>query len=200
MAKRAIDVSVSALAMFFAAPLLLLIALAIRLHDGGPVFFGHRRLGMGGAEFICWKFRTMAVNSDQLLADYLASDESARREWEACRKLKNDPRVTPVGRLLRATSLDEIPQLWNVLRGTMSLVGPRPIVTEEISRYGSDYAHYVSLRPGITGLWQVSGRSDTTYRERISLDRDYVMRWSLTRDLNILVLTIPAVFLQRGSY
>ncbi len=186
--------------LFFIAPLLLLIAVLIRLHDGGPVFYGHRRLGLAGAEFICWKFRSMAVNSDQLLADCIARDDAARREWETRRKLKNDPRVTPIGRLLRATSLDEMPQLWNVLRGDMSLVGPRPIVSEEISRYGADYQHYVSLRPGITGPWQVSGRSDTSYRDRISLDRDYAMRWSLTRDLSILVLTIPAVFFQRGSY
>lgn len=198
--KRAIDITGSAVTLFFIAPLFLLTAFVIRLHDGGPVFYGHRRLGLAGAEFTCWKFRTMAVNSEQLLADYIARDESARREWEACRKLKKDPRVTPVGRLLRATSLDELPQLWNVLRGDMSLVGPRPIVSEEISRYGADYEHYVSLRPGITGLWQVSGRSDTSYRDRISLDRDYAMRWSLTRDLSILMMTIPAVFFQRGSY
>jgi exopolysaccharide production protein ExoY len=197
--KRGIDIVVAAFALLVLSPLFLFTAVILRLTDPGPVFFGHKRVGLGGRTFHCLKFRTMCQDADAVLDRLLASDPELAAEWEATRKLRNDPRISRVGRVLREYSIDELPQLINVLRGEMSLVGPRPVVTRELIRYGNDAVHYLSARPGITGLWQVSGRSDTTYATRIALDARYVAGWSLSADASILLRTIPAVLGARGS-
>lgn len=198
--KRALDI----LLIVAISPLLLLlvgiIAAAVRLSSEGPIFFSHRRIQRHGAFFTMWKFRTMCVNSSEVLEAYLAADPAARIEWRRTHKLKNDPRVTRVGEFLRRTSLDELPQLWNVLTGTMSLVGPRPIVAAEVEKYGEFFADYCLVKPGITGLWQVSGRSSCTYGERVQLDRLYARTWSLRGDIVILFKTLSAVFNQDGAY
>ena len=181
-------------------PIMLFIAVMIRITSPGKVLYPHARVGYKGNEFLCWKFRTMVVNGDEVLARHLADNPSARLEWETTRKLQSDPRVTRVGRILRALSLDELPQLINVLKGEMSLVGPRPVVREELALYRSAIAYYKSARPGLTGLWQVSGRNDVSYGRRVLLDRTYVSNWSLTRDLGIILRTVPAVLAARGSY
>lgn len=182
------------------APLLAAIALAILLQDGGPVFFTHMRVGRGGRLFPCLKFRTMAVDADRRLADHLAADSYARVEWGEHQKLRSDPRITPLGAFLRKSSLDELPQILNVLRGEMSLVGPRPIVPEEIERYGCRFKHYRTIKPGITGLWQVNGRSDVSYRRRVAMDTFYARSRTPMLDLWIIAMTIPAVLFRRGSY
>jgi len=175
-------------------------ALLVRA-DGGPVFFAHRRVGRDGAEFGCLKFRSMGADSQQRLAALLAADPAARAEWEATRKLRRDPRVTRFGRFLRGASLDELPQLLNVLRGEMSLVGPRPVQRAELERfYGAAAAYYMAVRPGITGLWQVSGRSETSYAQRVALDVAYVARGSLWQDIRILLRTPFAVLSRRGAH
>jgi len=157
------------------------------------------RLGRDGRSFGCLKFRSMVTDGEAVLAAHLAADPRARAEWAATHKLSNDPRITAIGQVLRKTSLDELPQLWNVLRGEMSLVGPRPIVPAEVARYGRAFQTCFAVPPGVTGLWQVSGRSDTSYAERVALDLDYASRWSLRRDIAIMLRTIPAVLAQRGS-
>jgi Undecaprenyl-phosphate galactose phosphotransferase WbaP len=198
--KRGLDV----LLIVLASPLLLLlvgvIALAIRLGSPGPIFFSHRRIRRHGAFFSMWKFRTMCVNSNEVLEEHLNRDPSARAEWRKTHKLRDDPRVTRVGRILRRTSLDELPQLWNVLTGSMSLVGPRPIVAAEVEKYGEYFADYCLVKPGITGLWQVSGRSACSYPRRVQLDRRYAHQWSLGGDIKILVKTLPSVINQDGAY
>ena len=175
------------------------IALVVCL-DGGPVLYGHRRIGPDGRKFRCWKFRTMAVNADQVLQQVLAENEVLRAEWESSFKLRNDPRITFVGRFLRAFSFDEFPQLFNVLRGEMSLVGPRPIVEAEIDRYGAKFAAYCACRPGITGLWQVRGRSDVSYESRVEFDSQYARTWSLWLDLQILLSTVVVIVRRHGAY
>jgi len=198
--KRGFDV----LLILLSSPLLLvvfsLIAIAIRLGSPGPIFFSHRRIRRHGAFFSMWKFRTMCVNSAQVLEDYLDANPEARVEWRKTHKLRKDPRVTPVGNFLRRTSLDELPQLWNVLTGSMSLVGPRPIVAAEVEKYGPYFADYCLVKPGVTGLWQVSGRSHTSYPQRVQLDRRYAHSWSLFGDLKILVKTLFSVVNQDGAY
>ncbi|WP_277875910.1 sugar transferase [Acetobacter fallax] len=196
--KVAFDVLMAAILFLAALPVFAIIWLLVRW-DGGPGFYGHLRIGKHGVPFHCLKFRTMTVNSDQALADHLASNPAAAIEWSATRKLENDPRITPIGRFLRRTSLDEIPQLLNVLRTDMSLVGPRPVVEDELRYYGPNAGYYQAVRPGITGLWQISGRSDTSYEERVALDTRYVREWSFRRDLVILAQTLPAVLLQKGA-
>ncbi len=198
-AKRAVDVAIAGTALFLLLPLLVFVAAAVWMGDGKSPIFRHTRLGRDGRPFGCLKFRTMVVDAEAALAAHLATSATARAEWAATHKLSDDPRVTALGRVLRKTSLDELPQLFNVLRGDMSLVGPRPIVQAEVARYGAAFSACFSVTPGVTGLWQVSGRSDTTYEERVALDLDYAARWSLKRDLVILVRTVPAVFAQRGS-
>lgn len=167
--------------------------------DGGPALYGHVRIGRKGVPFKCLKFRSMVTNSDVVLKQLLETNAECRHEWETTRKLSRDPRITMIGRFLRRTSLDEIPQLLNVLKGDMSLVGPRPVVESELKYYGPDLHYYEAVRPGITGLWQVSGRSDTTYAERVKLDAYYVQNWSLALDFSILYRTIPAVMMQKGA-
>lgn len=198
--KRIIDVMIATSALIFAAPLLLVMVIALKIFIPGPLIFAHRRLGKGGKEFYCLKFRTMAVNSQELLAKHLAENPEARAEWARDHKLRNDPRVTPLGSILRRSSLDELPQLINVLRGEMSMVGPRPIVVEEVQKYGRYIIDYASVTPGITGLWQVSGRNDTNYRRRVAIDASYARNRSTLMDLAILARTVPAVMMTKGSY
>jgi Undecaprenyl-phosphate galactose phosphotransferase WbaP len=192
--------TVALLALIFLAPLMIAVAIAVYAQDGGPILFAHRRLGKDGRYFPCLKFRSMAVDAEQRLKALLASDPEARAEWEKDHKLRNDPRVTKLGAFLRKTSLDELPQLINVLRGEMSLVGPRPIVDAEIPKYGRRFQNYCSVKPGITGLWQVSGRNDTTYRARVALDCIYAAKRNVWMDAGVLAMTVPAVLTRRGSY
>jgi lipopolysaccharide/colanic/teichoic acid biosynthesis glycosyltransferase len=199
-AKRAIDILGAGAVLLFCLPIFAVLALLVRM-DGGPVFYAHERVGRGGRLFGCLKFRSMVADADRRLAALLERDPAARQEWEATRKLKNDPRVTWVGRMLRATSLDELPQLLNVLRGEMSLVGPRPVQAAELAAfYGPSSQHYLQVRPGITGPWQVSGRNDTSYAQRVALDVQYVMHPSLLTDIKILLRTPAAVLARRGAY
>ena len=200
VASEAMHFTLALVALIFVAPLMLLVALAIFSHDRGPIVFAHRRIGRGGQSFPCLKFRSMAVDAEARLAEVLACDPDARAEWEKDHKLRNDPRVTKLGAFLRRTSLDELPQLFNVLAGDMSLVGPRPIVDAEIQKYGRRFRQYCAVKPGITGLWQVSGRNDTSYRARVALDCIYAKRRTVALDLAIMFNTVPAVLLRRGSY
>lgn len=182
------------------SPVFVALALLIRLGDGGPAIFRHRRIGHNGETFECLKFRSMAIDAEARLARLLREDPEAKAEWDRDHKLKNDPRVTRLGAFLRKSSLDEIPQLFNVIRGEMSLVGPRPIVAGEVIRYGRRIASYYSVRPGITGLWQVGGRNDVSYRRRVAMDVLYARKRNLLTDGFILLCTIPAVLLRKGSY
>lgn len=197
--KALFDLGVAGLLMILLSPVFLILVLLIR-RDGGPAFYSHRRVGRHGRSFGCLKFRTMVTDSDLVLERALAADETLAAEWNLTQKLRRDPRITAVGRILRATSLDELPQLINVLRFQMSLVGPRPIVDAEIARYGDDIAFYYETRPGLTGLWQVSGRADTTYPKRVRLDCWYVKNWTMWHDVAILSKTIPAVLVRRGAH
>jgi exopolysaccharide production protein ExoY len=198
-ASRVLDVVVATLALIFFGPLMIVIAVLVKM-SGGPVLFGHQRLGRGGQVFTCYKFRTMYPDAGRLLAELLERDPAARIEWDRDHKLKTDPRVSRVGALLRKSSLDELPQLFNVLGGTMSIVGPRPIVQAEAFRYGRHFSVYCQVRPGITGLWQVSGRNSTTYRRRVACDVAYVRTKAPLNDLRIIARTIPAVCFGRGAY
>ncbi|HEY3935871.1 MAG TPA: undecaprenyl-phosphate galactose phosphotransferase WbaP [Bryobacteraceae bacterium] len=198
--KRALDLLLTSIVLIFATPLLLLIALAIKIDSLGPVFYGQLRIGRRGIEFRAWKFRSMVPDADKLLAQYLLKHPALAAEWELNHKLRFDPRMTRVGRFLRQTSLDEIPQLWNVMRGEMSLVGPRPIVRDEIPRYGKRFDLYTSVQSGLTGLWQVSGRSETTYAERVTFDTFYIRNWSVWLDLYILFRTIGVLCVRKGAY
>ncbi len=197
--KRSFDVATALLILLVFLPLLTLIGLAL-LTQGRPLLIRHRRIGRGGEMFPCLKFRTMVVNGDEVLRRHLTDDPTAREEWASSQKLKNDPRVTPLGKVLRKSSLDELPQLFNVLRGEMSLVGPRPIVPAEAVHYGVHIEKYHALRPGLTGAWQVSGRSDVSYHQRVRLDCHYVETRNFRRDLGIMLMTIPAVLKSKGSY
>jgi undecaprenyl-phosphate galactose phosphotransferase len=197
--KRAIDVTVSAGALIVLSPVMLILAGLVKM-DGGTALFGHNRLGLRGKTFPCMKFRTMVMGGDAILKQHLKENPEAAKEWQETQKLQNDPRVTRLGKFLRSTSLDELPQLINVLRGDMSLVGPRPIVRDEISHYKHDIAHYYRVRPGVTGLWQVSGRNDVSYAQRVQMDSWYVKNWSLWHDIAIICKTFPAVFKRSGAY
>jgi len=197
--KRCVDIALSLLALPIALVLGVPIALLIALGGGRPIY-NHLRVGRDGRHFVCHKFRTMIAGADIALEMLLADDPELRAEWLGHFKLKNDPRVTPLGRLLRKTSLDEIPQILNVLKGEMSWVGPRPVIPQELSKYGAQASAYLACRPGITGLWQVNGRSHTTYAERTALDMQYAKTWSIWLDVKILLLTIPRVLAARGSY
>ena len=198
--KRCMDLVLSISGGLVVLPFLLLIALAIRMESSGPAFFRQGRIGRDGRLIHILKFRTMVYNAEEVLEEYLRDNPDLRKEWEEDQKLRNDPRITWVGAFLRRTSLDELPQLWNVICGEMSLVGPRPIVEEEILRYGSAYASYTRVRPGITGLWQVSGRNDLSYKQRVHIDRFYISNWSTWLDLLILAKTIPVVLGRKGAY
>jgi len=200
MLTTAMNIAVSLATLVFLLPVMLAISLAVYAQDGGPVLFAHRRIGWKGRSFYCLKFRSMAVDAERRLTELLATDPAAREEWERDHKLRDDPRVTRLGAFLRRTSLDELPQLLNVLCGDMSLVGPRPIVQAEVAKYGHRFRDYCAVKPGITGLWQVSGRNDTSYRTRIALDTLYAHRRHVGLDAYILACTVPAVLTRRGSY
>ncbi len=196
--KVVFDVVAAVIMLIVLTPVLLAISLLVAL-DGGPVLYAHTRIGAGGRKFHCLKFRSMAQDSDAVLRHLLQTDPAAAAEWAEKQKLRNDPRITWIGRLLRSTSLDELPQLFNVLRLEMSLVGPRPIVAAEVPRYRDAIAYYYEARPGLTGLWQISGRSDTGYAQRVALDTWYVKNWSMWHDVAILAKTVPAVLKRRGA-
>ncbi len=198
--KRCVDVVVSVVALVCTFPVFLAIAVAIKVDSPGPALYAHRRVGRHGKPLRVIKFRTMVLDADRSLRDHLARRPDQKTAWDASFKLHDDPRVTRVGRLLRRFSLDELPQLVNVLRGEMSLVGPRPVVEEELERFGSSASIILLAVPGITGLWAVSRRSDTSYDDRVELERRYVADWSFRLDLSILVRTIPVVIRGRGSY
>ena len=198
--KRVFDLLLSVLILPFVLIAIGIVALAVRLSSPGPIFYRHTRIGFGRRSFNLWKFRTMFHDSDRIFWNHLAYSAEARREWLCYRKLKRDPRVTRIGALLRKLNLDELPQLLNVLLGEMSLVGPRPIVEEELQRYGAGGALYTAVLPGITGLWQVSGRGCLPYEQRIALDVKYVSTWSLARDVVVLTKTFNAVWTCRGAF
>jgi exopolysaccharide production protein ExoY len=200
LCKRGFDVVGAVAGLVVLSPLLLMLALLVKLSDGGRVLYGHRRVGRDGSSFRCLKFRTMAENGDAVLAAHLERNPQLRQEWLATRKLQDDPRVTSVGLVLRKLSLDELPQLINILRGEMSFVGPRPVVEDELELYGTAVECYLKSRPGLTGLWQISGRNDVSYSARVAFDRHYVENWSFAFDLVIIVKTFPAVLSSRGSY
>jgi exopolysaccharide production protein ExoY len=193
--KRIVDIILAISGIIILAPLLLICFVAITTTSSGPAIFRHRRVGFNGKQFNCLKFRTMVVDSPKRLRDLLESDPAAAAEWAATRKLRYDPRVTAIGMVLRKSSLDELPQLFNVLRGDMSIVGPRPVTDEELDRYASSVGAYLACRPGITGLWQVSGRSTTTYEKRVALDAQYAHTWSMALDAKIMIVTIPSLMI-----
>ena len=197
--RRGADIVLSAAVTVFLLPLLVSVAALVWLQDGGPPVFAQQRIGRGGRLFRCFKFRSMVQNAGERLERLLAEDPQARVEWALHHKLRKDPRITALGQFLRKSSLDEIPQVFNVLSGVMSLVGPRPIVPDEMERYGWRIRHYASVPPGITGLWQISGRSDVTYRRRVAMDCVYVRRRGPALDVKILLGTVPSVLFSRGA-
>lgn len=197
--KRAFDLLFAISCLIILSPFFLGVSILVKL-DGGPAFYGHERVGRKGKIFRCLKFRSMAINSQELLEELLKNDPVAKQEWETTFKLKNDPRVTPIGRFLRKTSLDELPQLINIFKGEMSTVGPRPITKEELAMYGNNVKYYLAGKPGLTGLWQVSGRSDTDYKTRVLLDTTYIKNWSFLKDIIIVLKTVKVVISKDGAY
>jgi exopolysaccharide production protein ExoY len=191
--KRVLDIAVACIALVVLLPMMLMVTALIRFIMGGPVIFSQPRIGLGGRVFTCYKFRTMVANGEDVLRQHLAADPKAAREWKETRKLAHDPRVGCLGNILRKSSIDELPQLFNVLRGDMSLVGPRPVVPDELEYYGRHVQSYLKARPGLTGVWQISGRNRLSYADRVAKDRHYVRHWSLAVDLAVLVKTIPAI-------
>jgi Undecaprenyl-phosphate galactose phosphotransferase WbaP len=198
--KRFFDVSICVLAALMISPMFLIVGLAVKLTSPGPMFYWQRRIGRNGKEFRLWKFRTMVVDADAVLEKHLQNDASLRAEWQRDQKLRNDPRITAIGTALRRTSLDELPQFWNILCGEMSLVGPRPIRQPEVEKYGTIFDQYRRVTPGLTGMWQISGRNNTTYERRTQLDEYYVRNWSITLDLYILLRTLKTIILTEGAY
>ncbi|HGO4847126.1 TPA: undecaprenyl-phosphate galactose phosphotransferase WbaP, partial [Klebsiella pneumoniae] len=197
--KRLFDIIASIAIIILLSPVLLYISRQVK-KDGGPAIYGHERIGKDGKPFKCLKFRSMVTNSKDVLNELLQNDPEAKREWDTTFKLKNDPRITKIGAVLRRTSLDELPQLFNVLKGEMSLVGPRPIITAELERYNEEVDYYLLSKPGMTGLWQVSGRSDVDYETRVYLDAWYVKNWSMWNDIAILFKTVGVVLKKDGAY
>lgn len=200
LTKALVDLVLTIILGLALLPLVITIAILVKVSSPGPIFYGQRRLGRDGVPFTAWKFRSMVSNADQALADYFHVNPALQLQWERDQKLRYDPRVTAIGRFLRRTSLDELPQLWNVLRGEMSLVGPRPIIDEEIPRYAEKYKLYTRVLPGLTGLWQVSGRNNVSYPERVNLDAYYVRNWSVWLDIYILLRTVWVVITGDGAY
>src|SRR6516225_1644154 len=198
--KRVIDILLALFGIFLLAPLLIICFIAVVSTSPGPALFRHRRVGFNGKPFNCLKFRTMATDAPERLQQVLESDPTAAAEWATNYKLRYDPRITIMGAILRKSSLDELPQLFNVLRGDMSIVGPRPITQDELIRYASSAGAYMACRPGITGLWQISGRSTTTYSKRVACDMYYAQNWSVALDAKILVVTLPALLLTDSAY
>lgn len=199
-AWRLFDIFIATAILIVALPFLVCLMIVLYISDPGPIFFVHRRIGYRGQNFGCIKFRSMKHDSERLLREHLQRNPADQREWDETHKLRNDPRITPIGVIVRKLSLDEFPQLINVLRGEMSIVGPRPIVEDEVARYGRFFEHYCLVKPGLTGLWQISGRNDTTYQERVALDVSYISRKSIALDALLLMKTVPAVLFARGSY
>ena len=197
--KRIVDIVLALSGIALLAPLLIICYIATIITSPGPALFRHRRVGFNGKHFDCLKFRTMVTDAPERLRNLLESDPLAAAEWASNRKLRNDPRVTAIGAILRKSSLDELPQLFNVLRGDMSIVGPRPVPEEELERYATSISAYLACRPGITGLWQVSGRSTTTYSKRIACDTFYASNWSMALDAKILIVTLPALLATDGA-
>jgi len=197
---RVFDICLAIMLLVLLAPLMLMLTIAVVAQDGASPVFAHRRYGRGGRTFMCYKFRSMAADADARLARLLATDPAARAEWALDHKLRNDPRVTRLGNFMRRTSLDELPQLVNVLRGEMSFVGPRPIVAAEVSRYGRHFHAYCSIRPGVTGIWQISGRNDTGYRRRVAMDSLLARRLSPRLYAQVLIGTARTVLTGRGAY
>ncbi len=198
--KRALDLVISIPLVIFLLPLLIVIAVLVRFTDGSPAVFTHRRRGRNGKMFNCYKFRSMVKDADKQLEILLRENPDMAAEWERDQKLRHDPRITRLGRILRKSSLDELPQLVNIIRGDMSIVGPRPIVENEVERYGDFIVAYDSVKPGVTGLWQVTGRNNTSYDERVALDTRYAETYSLWGDIKILFKTVPAILFSRGAY
>ena len=199
--KRVFDILFSASVLLFLSPLYLLIALLIKTNSKGKVFYNQKRIGRGGKPFNCYKFRTMYSDADERLNMILCEDRARKTEWELKHKLTDDPRITPIGIFLRKTSLDELPQFWNVIRGDLSVVGPRPVVQEEINKHFGVKAYKIlSIRPGITGLWQVSGRNDISYEERVKLDEDYIDKHSMLLDMKLILKTLPVMLVRKGAY
>lgn len=198
--KRIFDVVAAVVGLLLLAPLFVMMALLVKSSDGGPIFYGHTRVGRGGKIFKCLKFRTMRTDAQTVLESYLIDNPAASTEWNATRKLQCDPRITNVGLVMRKLSLDELPQLINIIFGEMSIVGPRPIVFEELEYYGTSAAFYLRSRPGLTGVWQISGRSDISYDKRVAFDKGYVENWSFIGDVAIILKTIPAVYAGKGAY
>jgi lipopolysaccharide/colanic/teichoic acid biosynthesis glycosyltransferase len=197
--KRAFDIIGACALLLLFSPFVLIASLAVRMQDGGQSIFWQPRRGLNNRSFNCFKIRSMVPDAKERLNELLLADPAARIEWDETQKLTNDPRITPVGHFMRKTSIDELPQLFNVIRGDMSLVGPRPIIDSEIPRYGDQYQIYTQVRPGITGLWQIKGRSNTTYAERVELDAEYVHTRTFWGDVKILLLTLPAILKMRGA-
>jgi exopolysaccharide production protein ExoY len=198
--KRAIDIILAVSGIILLAPLLIICFVVTVATSPGPALFRHKRVGFNGKYFDCLKFRTMVTDAPERLRQLLDSDPVAAAEWAANRKLRHDPRVTAIGDILRRSSLDELPQLFNVLRGDMSIVGPRPITAEELEKYSGAIDAYLSCRPGITGLWQVSGRSTTTYSKRVACDAFYAREWSMALDAKIVIVTIPSLLLSESAF
>ena len=199
--KRAFDLGSVVVILALFGWLMILIAIAVRVSSGSKVIYGHTRVGRNGRLFQCLKFRSMVANSDEVLRNLLATDPDAREQWERDFKLKADPRITRIGRFIRRTSLDELPQLWNVIKGEMSIVGPRPVVEAELDQYyGGAREHYLSVPPGLTGLWQVSGRNDLDYAQRVELDKAYVERSNVIFDFMIVMRTVKVMVVRRGAY
>lgn len=197
---RGFDIAIAGLAIVVLLPLMILITCMVKLASPGPAIFRQQRVGRDGALFPCLKFRSMVVDAQAQLDRLLAESDDAREEWSRDQKLRRDPRVTRIGEFLRRTSLDELPQLFNIIAGQMSIVGPRPIVESEIARYGSRFDDYCSVRPGLTGLWQISGRNDVSYGMRVRLDSLYAQRQSLGLNVAICLKTVPAILTSRGCY
>lgn len=199
--KRIFDIAFSFLVLTLGAPIFCLLSLCILATSRGGIFYAHQRIGRGGKAFSCYKFRTMYADADKRLEELLAGDPAREEEWRLSHKLKNDPRITPLGKFLRQTSLDELPQFWNVLLGDLSVVGPRPVVTQELlTHFGDKAPKILSVRPGLTGIWQVSGRNDVSYIQRIELDEHYIDTQSLWQDVQLICKTIPCMFFRRGAY
>ncbi len=198
--KRAVDLFLLLLASPILVPIVVIVSLIVKLSSPGPIFYGHKRVGKDGKEFKCWKFRSMVINADKMLDKILAEHPEMREEWEKDRKFTNDPRVTRIGKLLRRTSIDEIPQFFNVLTGEMSFIGPRPVTEPELKKYGRQADYILSVQPGLSGMWQISGRSDTGYEERVTLDSYYIQNWSVWLDLWIIIKTLYVVVKGKGAY
>ena len=198
--KRCVDIFLLLISSPVTIPLVLIVSILVKCTSKGPVFYGHKRIGRNGKEFKCWKFRSMAIDADKQLEKILAENPKMREEWERDRKFTDDPRVTKIGKILRKTSIDEIPQFFNVLTGEMSFIGPRPVTKPELEKYGSKADYVLTVKPGLSGMWQISGRSDTGYEERITLDSYYIQNWSVWLDLWIIIKTIYVVLKGKGAY